>query len=213
MMALSKLLQISRRYPPGSDEHYVFCYLAKPFVAMGGPALSGFTQMKISAMKTVFDKQHSEETIPLIRMLLLECGDKKSSDALKEVDVNSCCTNPAAISFTGKTVEEDKRILYNFRCMLMYVVTNLDDGERADMITLMQDEISYEPEKNDFQTLLLLFEKATQGDIILPQKLDRLKDWLLEFNREDLIRYINQFEPKKQFPGEWYNIMSVYYEC
>ena len=154
-MALSRLLQISRRYPPGSDEHYVFCYLAKPFVAMGGPALSGFTQMKLSAMKTVFDKQHSEETIPLIRMLLLDCGDKKSSDALMEVEANSS----AAISFTGKTVEEDKRILYNFRCLLMYVVTNLDDGERADMITLVQDEVSYEPEKNDFQTLLLLFEK------------------------------------------------------
>lgn len=204
-MALSRLLQISRRYPPGSDEHCVFCYLAKPFVAMGGPALSGFTQMKLSAMKTVFDKQHSEETIPLIRMLLLDCGDKKSSDALMEVEANSS----AAISFTGKTVEEDKRILYNFRCMLMYVVTNLDDGERADMITLVQDEVSYEPEKNDFQTLLLLFEKATQAGIILPQKLDRLKEWLSEFNREDLIRYINQFEPKKQFPGEC--IMSCVY--
>ena len=204
-MALSRLLQISRRYPPGSDEHYVFCYLAKPFVAMGGPALSGFTQMKLSAMKTVFDKQHSEETIPLIRMLLLDCGDKKSSDALMEVEANSS----AAISFTGKTVEEDKRILYNFRCLLMYVVTNLDDGERADMITLVQDEVSYEPEKNDFQTLLLLFEKATQAGIILPQKLDRLKEWLSEFNREDLIRYINQFEPKKQFPGEC--IMSCVY--
>ena len=201
-MAMPKLLQISRRYPPGSDEHYAFCYLAKPFVAMGGPALSGFTQTKLLAMKAMFDKQHSEETIPLIRMLLLECGDKKSSDALMEVDGNCCSTNPAAISFTGKTVEEDKRILYNFRCMLMYVVTNLDDGERADMITLVQDEVSCEPERNDFQTLLLLFEKATQGDVILPQKLDRLKDWLLEFSREDLIRYINQFEPKKQFPGE-----------
>ena len=199
-MALSKLLQISHRYPPGSDDHYVFCYLAKPLV--GGPALSGFTQMKLSAMKTVFDKQHSEETIPLMCMLLLDCGDKKSSDILKEVDAN-CSSN--SIPFTGKTVEEDKRMLYNFRCMLVYVVTNLDDSQRTDMITLVREELTcYESEKNDFQTLLLLFERATQGSIILPQNPDRLNYWLSEFNREDLISYINQFEPKKQFPGEYY---------
>jgi hypothetical protein len=201
IMALSKLLQIGRRYPPGSDEHYVFCYLAKPFV--GGPALNGFNQMNLMAMKTVFDKQHSEETIPLMRMLLLDCGDKKSSDILKEVDANSCSTNCAEISFTGKAVEEDKRMLYNFRCLLVYVVTNLDDSERADMITLVQEEVGYESEKNDFQTLLRLFERATQGGIILPQTPDRLTVWLSEFNRQDLIRYINQFEPKKQFPGEY----------
>lgn len=199
-MALSKLLQISHRYPPGSDDHYVFCYLAKTFV--GGPALSGFAHMRISAMKTVFDKQHSEETIPLMCMLLLDCGDKKSSDILKETDTN--CSNQSAnsMSFTGKMVEEDKRILYNFRCMLVYVVTNLDDSQRTDMITLLQDEVGYESEKNNFQTLLLLFERATQGGIILPQKPDRLKDWLSEFKREDLIGYIDQFEPKKEFPGE-----------
>ena len=195
-MALSKLLQISHRYPPGSDEHYVFCYLAKPLV--GGPALSGFTQMRLSAMKTVFDKQHSEETIPLISMLLFDCGDKKSSDLLKEVDAN------CSISFIGKTVEEDKRMLYNFRCMLVHVVTNLDDSQRTDMITLVREELAcYESEKNDFQTLLLLLERATQGSVILPQKPDQLKNWLSEFNREDLITYISQFEPKKQFPGEY----------
>ena len=196
-MALSKLLQISHRYPPGSDDHYVFCYLAKPLV--GGTAQSGLTNMKLSAMKTVFDKQHSDETIPLMCMLLLDCGDKKSSDILMEVDTN-CSSH--SISFTGKMVEEDKRTSYNFRRMLVYVVTNLDDNQRNDMITLVQEEVDCESEKNDFQTLLLLFERATQGNIILPQKTDRLKDWLSEFNREDLIRYVNQFEPKKQFPGE-----------
>ena len=153
-------------------------------------------------MKTVFDKQYSEETISLMCMLLLDCGDKKSSDILKEVDANCSASN--SISFTGKTVEEDKRILYNFRRMLVYVVTNLDDSQRTDMITLVQEELAcYESEKTDFQTLLLLFERATQKGTILPQKPDRLKDWLSDFNREDLIRYVNQFEPKKQFPGEY----------
>ena len=194
-MAVPKLLQISRRYPPGSDDHYVFCYLAKPLVC--GTAQSGLTNMRLSAMKPVFDKQHSEETIPLIRMLLLDCGDKKSSDDLKEVGGNS-----SLILFSGKMVEEDKRILYNFRRLLVHVVTNLDDSQRNDMIILIQEEVDCESENNAFQTLLLLFERATQGNIILPQKPDRLKDWLSEFNREDLIRYVNQFEPKKQFPGE-----------
>ena len=135
-------------------------------------------------------------------MLLLDCGDKKSSDILKEADANYSNQSANSISFTGKMVEEDKRILYNFRCMLVYVVTNLDDSQRTDMITLLQDEVGYESEKNNFQTLLLLFERATQGGIILPQKPDRLKDWLSEFKREDLIGYIDQFEPKKEFPGE-----------
>ena len=197
-MALSKLLQINHRYPPGSDDHYVFCYLAKPLV--GGTAQNGLSHMKLSVMKTVFDKQHSEETIPLMCMLFLDCGDKKSSDILMEVDTN--CSSSSKILFTGKMVEEDKRTHYNFRRMLVHVVTNLDDSQRNDMITLVQDEVGYESEKNDFQTLLLLFERATQGSIILPQKPDRLKDWLSEFNREDLIRYVNQFEPKKQFPGK-----------
>ena len=150
-------------------------------------------------MKTVFDKQHSEETIPLICMLLLDCGDKKSSDILREVDGN--CSQ--VLLFTGRMVEEDNRMLYNFRRMLVYVATNLDDSQRTDMITLVQDEvISCEPERNDFQTLLLLFERATQQGIILPQKPDRLNYWLSQFNREDLIRYVNQFESKKHFPGE-----------
>lgn len=203
-MALSKLLQISRHYPPGSDDHYVFCYLAKPLVC--GTAQSGLTNMKVSAMKTVFDKQHGEETIPLMCMLLLDCGDKKSSDILMEVDINnSSSTSSSKVLnlFTGKMVEEDKRTLYNFHCLLVHIVTNLDGSQRNDMITLVQAEVGYESEKNDFQTLLLLFERATQGSIISPRKPDRLKDWLSEFNREDLIGYVNQFEPNKLFPGEY----------
>ena len=191
------LIKISRSYPVESDEHYIFCYLAKPLA--GGTAHSRLNGMTLSDIKqTVFDKQHSEEAVSLMRMLFLDCDDPNSSDMLKQFDTNSS----PKILFTGKKVEEDRRASYNFRRMLVYVANNLDETEKIDMISLLRQEVDYEQKGSSLQTLLHLFERATQGSIILPQKLDGLKDWLADLDRQDLVMYVNQFEPKKQFPGK-----------
>ena len=193
MTVLPTLFQIDKLYPPGSDNHYCFCFLADPFV--GGPSRVDLPSKRLSTMKKVFEKQYKEETISLMRMIFLDCGDKNSSDLLKEFD------SSMEISFTGRTVEEDTRETYNFRCLLMNVASKLDSTQTNDMVTYLKEEIGYELARSDFQTILLLFVRAHQGSIILPQKLDRLKQWLAVFNRDDLIRYVDQFEPRKQFPG------------
>ena len=190
---LPTLFQIDKKYTPGSDNHYCFRYLADPFV--DGPSRSNLAGMKLSAMKgTVFEKQYHGETISLMRMIFSDCGDTKSSDLLKKFDKSP------EISFAGRMVQEEKRESYNFRRLMVTIASKLDT-QTNDMVTYLQEEVSSESAGSDFQTLLLLFTRARQGSIILPQKLDRLKQWLGDFNRDDLIRYVNQFEPKKQFPG------------
>ena len=203
------MIKIDKSYAVGSDEHCHFCFLAKPLV--GGSARSSLSDMKLSRIKqTVFDKQHSEESVPLVRMLLSECGDKKSSDMLKEFDTNS-------LPFTGETVKEEQRISYNFNHLLVDVVTNLDNDERSDMITLLRElKVDIEEKKTNFQTLLFSLERATQSGIILPLQLDQLKKLLEDCSRQDLIRSVNQFDPKKQFPGRQnycvcIDIKTVYY--
>ena len=190
--ALKVLFQIDAEYSVGSEKHYTFCYLSDPFV--NGPARSDFNIKKLSAMKRVFQNQYGEEAIPLMCMILSDCGDSTSSDLLKR-----CAPSP----FVGEKVKEEKRILYNFRCLLVGIARNLDSKSRDDMVMLLQEELQdRELAKTIFQTILLLLEQARQANIILPRKLNKLEEWLSVFERDDLIReYINQFDPKKQFPG------------
>ena len=191
IMADKVLFQIDAKYPVGSDKHYTFCYLSDPFV--NGPARNDFNTKKLSAMKRVFQNQYGEEAIPLMCMILSDCGDSTSSDLLKR-----CAPSP----FVGENVKEEKRKLYNFRCLLVCISSKLD-SKLDSMIELLQEELqNRESAKTRFQTVLLLLERAHQASIILPQKLTQLEEWLGVFERDDLIReYVNQFDPKKQFPG------------
>lgn len=196
---LKALFAIDSKYR-GSKELYCFRYLADPFVV--GVARSDLADMMISGSKKVFEKQHGEETMSLIRMLLLDCGDKKSSDSLREYDTQS------DILFAGKTVEEEKREAYNLRRLFVNVANDLNATQLDNVVTLLQDEGVFESVPgDDFRTLLLLFERANQMGIILPQKLDKLKEWLEIVGRDDLIRLVNQFDPKNKFPGKRYNCL------
>ena len=189
--ALKVLFQVDAEYEIGFDKHYTFCYLAIPFV--DGPARSDFNSKKLSAMKRVFENQYDEEAIPLMCMILSACGDSTSSDLLKKY---------APSPFAGEKVEEEKRIVYNLRCLFVSITSELDSKSRDNMVQLLQDELQkHESARTTFQTVLLLLERAHQASVILPQKLDQLKEWLEVFERDDLIRYVNQFDPKKQFPG------------
>ena len=192
---VTKLFKIQNKYPVGKDKHFILCFLADPLVE--GSSRHRLSTTKLSQMKAVFDRQHGEETVPLFRMLLLDCdNDIESSNLLK-------LPGSPDILFAGKSpVKEEKREEYNLRRLLVYVASNLDDSQLSDMITLIEEQgIDCDPKPTQLQNLLVLFERAFQQGIILPQKLDKLKEWLEVFGREDLIRHVNQFEPKKQFPG------------
>ena len=199
------LFRIQSKYPLGKDKHFILCFLADPLVE--GPSRQRLYTTKLSQMKAVFDKQHGDETVPLFRMLLLDCdNDIESSDLLKLRDSPD-------IPFAGKSpMKEDKREEYNLRRLLVYVANSLDESQLSDMITLIEEEgINGDPKPTQLQNLLLLFERAFQQGIILPQKLDKLKEWLEVFGREDLVRHVNQFEPKKLFPGSLtVNIQSFF---
>ena len=190
--ALKVLFRINTRYAVGSDNHYTFCFLADPFV--DGPARSGFNSKKLSAMKQVFENQYGDEAVSLMRMIFLACGDSKSSDLL-----NKYAPSP----FAGENLKEEKRILYNFRCLFVTIASKLDSKSRENMVELMQEELqNSESVESKYQTVLLLLERAHQASVILPQELTQLEEWLGTFERDDLIRsYVNQFDPKKQFPG------------
>ena len=166
---------------------------------MDGPAQSDFKFRKLSAMKQVFENQYGEEAIPLMCMIFLACGDSKSSDSMKR-----CAPSP----FAGEKVEEEKRILYNFHCLLVTILSKLDSISRNYMVELLQDELQYpESTGSKFQIILLFLERAHKESIILPQKLHRLEEWLVALDKDNLVRYINQFDPKKQFPGNDCKIM------
>ena len=191
---LLALFKIDKTYRIGSDKHYCMRYLAEPFVE--GPDRTDLANMKLSDMKKVFHKQHGGESVSLLRMLLLDCGDKTTSDKLKEYDISS------EISFAGNTVSEKNRELYNFRHLLVHIVTKLDESQLNDMVSYLKEVVDPESvPQSKLQNLLLLFERACQQSLIEPQSVDRLKEWLEAFDRYDLRRQVEQFEPKKQFPG------------
>lgn len=190
--ALKELFRINAKYAIGSDKHYAFCYLADPFV--DGPARSDFNSKKLSEMKLVFENRYGDEAIPLMCMILSACGDTKLSDLLKK---------HAPSPFAGVRVMEEKRILFNLRCLFVSIASELGSTFRGSMIELMQEELqNFESLGSEYQTILLLLERAHQASLILPQKLTRLGEWLGVFERDDLIRsHVNQFDAKKQFPG------------
>ena len=197
----SALIDIDDYYSADTriDEKYQFCYLAKHLVS--GTAQGRLNNMGLLAIKNeVFEKQHEGEVIPLMRMLLLKCDDVRSSDKLKPFDTSS---RQDRIMFTGKsnTVGENRRMLYNLHCLFVYIANNLDADEKSNLIALMQEKVSHRSAKTDFQTILLLLEKANQMDFIQPQNLDLLKQWLKTLKRPSLIRHVNQFNPREQFPG------------
>lgn len=191
---LLALFKTDKTYRIGSDKHYCISYLAEPFVE--GPDRNGLAKMKLSDMKKVLHKQHGDEAVSLLRMLLLDCGDKTASDVLKEYDISS------EISFAGNTVSEKNRETYNLRRLLVHIATNLDDSQQSDMVSYLQEVVDPESvPQSKFQNLLLLFKRACQQSTIEPQRVDKLKKWLEQFERDDLSRQVKQFEPKKQFPG------------
>lgn len=200
--ALTKLFKINSSYLPGSDNHCHFTYLAYPFVE--GASRFDLGKKKISDMKNDFEKQHGDESISLIRMLLEDCGDKQSSDSLIEGD------SPSGMAFSGMKVSVENREFYNFRRLIVQVVTNLEPPQVEDMVTYVQDVLKDSacvPGSHP-QSLLLLFERARQQNLVGPQNVDKLKEWLRVFEREDLISEVNQFEPRKQFPGKF--LLTVY---
>lgn len=192
MMALPTLFQIDKLYLPGSNNHCCFCFLVDPFV--DGPTRVDLPGKRLSTMKKLLEKQYKEEAISLMRMVLLDCGDRNSSDLLKEFDKSK-----EIIRTVG---DSDMRKTYNFRCLLMKIACKLDT-QTNDMVTYLQEEIGcYESAENDFQTLLLLLVRAHQRNIILPHNLGQLKQWLALpiFKRDDLIQDIDDFE---QFLGNF----------
>lgn len=190
--ALKDLFKIDAEYAVGSEKHYAFCFLANPFV--DGPARTDFWSKKLSAMKRVFENQYGDEAIPLMCMILLDCGDSNSSDRLAKY---------APSPFAGWKVKEDKRIAYNLRCLFVSIASKLDSESRENMVKLLQEELdNRESVGTKFQTVLMLLEKAHQGSVILPQELTQLEEWLGVFERDDLIQScIKQFDRNKQFPG------------
>ena len=194
--AMVELFQIQKKYPVGKDEQYMFSYLANPFVE--GPSRRDLVKMKLSEMKKVFEKEHGKEAISLIRMLLLACSnDKDSSDKLKRHD--SC----ADAQFAGRSVKPEKREEYNLRLLLVNVVKDLDESQLNDMATYIEEDaiIICEDKPTKLQNLLLQLERAIQQNVILPQKVNKLMEWLEVLGRDDLKQRVKQFEPKKQFPG------------
>jgi hypothetical protein len=183
-MALPTLFQIDKLYPPGSNNHCCFCFLVDPFV--DGPTRVNLSGKRLSTMKKLFEKQYKEDTISLIRMILLDCGDRNSGDLLKEFDKSKEIT---------LTVEDsDVRKAYNLRCLLMKIACKLDSAHVNNMVTYLQEEIGCnELAENDFQTLLLLLVRAHQRSVIVPHNLDQLKQWLSVLKRDDLIEEVNQF--------------------
>ena len=146
-------------------------------------------------MKRVLENQYGKEAIPLMCMILSACGDSNSSDSLKKY---------APSPFAGEKVKEEKRILFNLRCLFVSIASKLDSKSREDMVELLQEELqNRESARTNFQTILLLLERAHQAGILLPQTLTKLEEWLGIFEREDLIIYVKQFDPKKQFPGTY----------
>ena len=193
MTALPTLFQIDKLYPPGSNNHCCFCFLADPFV--DGPTRVDLPGKRLSTMKKLLEKQYKEEAISLMRKILLDCGDRNSSDLLKEFDKSK--------EITWTVGDLDMRKIYNFRCLLVKIACKLDT-QTNDMVTYLQQEIDcYESAENDFQTLILLLVRAHQRNIILPHNLGRLKQWLALFNRDDLIKDVDHFEPNEQFPGNF----------
>ena len=199
--ALTELFKIDAEYAVKSEKHYTFCFLADPFV--DGPARSDFWSKKLSATKRVFENQYGDEAIPLMCMILLDCGDSNSSDRLAKY---------APSPFAGWKVKEEKRIAYNLRCLFVSIASKLDSESRENMVKLLQEELdNRESVGTKYQTVLLLLEKAHQAGVISPQELTQLEEWLGFVERDDLIKlYFEQFDPNKQFPGR-YNITHVKY--
>ena len=194
MMALPTLFQIDNLYPPGSNDHYCFCFLVDPFV--DGPTRVDLPRKKLSIMKKLLEKQYKDETISLMCMILLDCGDRNSSDLLKKFDKSK--------ESTWTVADSNISTLYNFRRLLMKIACKLESQQVNDMITYLQEEIGcIESAENDFRTLLQLLVRALQRGIILPHNLDHLKEWLAVLKRDDLIKDVNQFEPNEQFPGNF----------
>ena len=194
MTALPTLFLIDKMYPPGSNDHCCFCFLVDPFV--DGPTRVDLPSKRLSTMKKLLEKQYKEATISLMRMILLDCGDRNSSDLLKEFDKSK--------EITWTVEDSDMRKTYNFRRLLMKIACTLDTQQVKDMVTYLQEKIGcYESVENDFQTLLLLLVRAYQAGVILPHNLDQLRECLAVLKRDDLIKDVNQFEPSEQFPGNF----------
>ena len=144
------------------------------------------------------DRHHSGETLSLIHLLLGKCGDNHSVKLLKELD-------PGLPPFIGEKVKPKDRKKHNLRCLLVQIASKLKSDVQSDMVTLLKFAVgNIVPRNTNFQTILELFERARQKQIISPTDRDKLKEWLGEsgVDQKDLVDVVDRFDPNETFAGQ-----------
>ena len=194
------LLDIERRkYKLGTDDHYKYAYLGQRLIM--GTDRSSLHRKKLSQMYSVFDKKHGKiEALALMIFLFKLCDDSDSAEKLEAlVD--------RAPLFTGRNVTEEEREKFNFRTLVVRIVDELDESQRNDFVTILQDQIEEDGDlqSTDYRKILDLMTKACHKGILrVEDPRPNLLEWLKQLGFENggvLSAMKGHFDSRKQFPG------------
>ena len=205
------LLEIERRkYRLGTDDHYRYFYLAQKLVT--GPARNSLEKKKLSQMYSVFETQHGKrEALALMIHLFKLCNDHPSVKKLEAlVNANGGqYQHQQPLLFSGRNVSEEDREKFNFRNLIVHIADELEESNREDLVTLLQDQTGEDGDTNatNYRNILDLMTKACNScvlDIRDPRAM--LLEWLGQLGFRmggnlTVMNEISQFDSRKQFPG------------